>query len=44
MIDSLAYIESLSDATNDIEQTENKCVKSANYHFNKLSASASFVF
>ena len=35
-IDSLAYIESITDATNDIEQTENKYVKSANYHFNKF--------
>ncbi len=35
-------MESITDATNDIEKTENKYVKSANYHFNKfISASAS---
>ena len=38
---SLAYIESIIDATNDIEQTENKCVKSANDHFSKFSVSES---
>ena len=32
-LDSLACT---TDATIDIEQTENKCVKSANYHFNKF--------
>ena len=41
-LNSLAYRESITDTTNDIEQTENKCVKGANYHFNKFSASVSF--
>ena len=40
-LDSLAYIEIITDATSHIEQTENKCVKIANYHFNQCSASAS---
>ena len=41
MTDSLAYIESITDATNNIEQSENKCVQSANYCFYKFSASSS---
>ena len=39
ILDSLAYIESITDATNDIEPIENNFVNSANYNFNKFSAS-----
>ena len=33
-LDSLVPIENITDATNDIEQIENKYLKSVNCHFN----------
>ena len=36
---ALGYIEGITYATNDIEKTENECVKDANNHFNNFPAS-----
>ena len=40
---SVAYIESVTDATNDVEQTENKCVKSEKYLYNKFFSASAFL-